>query len=199
MTEQLKDKIAKIYELVNRGATEGEKAAAKNALDRVMRKYHIDEEQLKDLGSKQYVFKYTTQLELWLLNRILHLMIDDGIKKSIYRPWHKQFISTLSHEEWVVVECSYEYFRRHMKQQWKKLCGPELAKCRKAKTRNKRRLELYDFFFSQYCIKSKLYKEDELYEIKPTSQGEMRDRRMMNGVEGGNYNKQVVGNLLLEN
>ena len=34
----IKDKIAKIYELVNRGATEGERAAAKNLLDKLMKK-----------------------------------------------------------------------------------------------------------------------------------------------------------------
>lgn len=41
MNQELKNKIAKIYELVNRGATDGERQAAKNQLDKLMKKYNL--------------------------------------------------------------------------------------------------------------------------------------------------------------
>jgi len=37
MEQSIKDKIAKIYELVKRGSTDGEKTAAKLALDKLMK------------------------------------------------------------------------------------------------------------------------------------------------------------------
>lgn len=202
MTNEQKDKISKIYELVNRGATEGERAAAKKALDRIMSKYNLSAESLSDIRLKEYVFKYTTELEEWLLSRIMVMMVSaEVIDRSKQRRWVKQIMSNLTHEEWIIIECSYEYFRRHMKTQWKKVCGPELKKCRKPKTRNKRRKELYEVFFSQYVIKSKLYKPDEIKELNIEEMGmaELKDLTLLSGIQGGQYNKQVVSTLLLTN
>ena len=47
MTNENKDKIAKIYELVKRGATEGEKQAAELALNKLLKKYNLTDEFLE--------------------------------------------------------------------------------------------------------------------------------------------------------
>jgi hypothetical protein len=46
MTNEIRAKIAKVYELVNNGATEGERAAAKAAMDRFIDKYKLTPDQL---------------------------------------------------------------------------------------------------------------------------------------------------------
>ena len=41
MTNENKDKIAKIYQLVKRGATDGEKQAAEIALNKLLKKFNL--------------------------------------------------------------------------------------------------------------------------------------------------------------
>src|SRR5437868_13270397 len=100
----------------------------------------------------------------------------------------KQIKSSLVYLDWITIECAYEYFRRHMRKEWKRVVGPELRKCRKVKTRNKRRRELSEIFFSNYVIASNLYKPEELKKMEPGSEKEMRDRIKLEAVEGGKYN-----------
>lgn len=199
--EEINDKLAKIYRLVQKGATEGEREAARKALERIMKKYNLNDSALNDLDFKEYIFKYTKQIELNLLERIMFIMVPNAIEQSALRSWKKEIVSKLQYLDWVTIECAYEYFRRHMRKQWNKLVLPELKKCRKVKTRNKRRKQLSDLFFNRYVIASKLYKEEELKKIDPNeiSEREAKDRmRLAEGVEGGQYNKQVVGGLMLD-
>ena len=57
MEQSIKEKITKIYELVNHGATEGERAAAKKALDRMMSKYSLDLNELDTIKEKEYCWR----------------------------------------------------------------------------------------------------------------------------------------------
>ncbi len=198
--EEINDKLAKIYRLVQKGATEGERAAAKKALDRIMQKYNLDEKVLNDLDFKEYVFKYSKKIELRLLERIMFIMVPGSIDQSAIRTWSKEIVSKLQYLDWITIECAYEYFRRHMLKQWRKIVIPELKKCRKTKTRNKRRKKLATLFFGQYVIASKLYKEEEITKIdlSELSEKEISDRMKLQGVEGGNCNKQVLGGLMLD-
>ena len=61
MTNETKDKIAKIYELVKRGATEGEKQAAEIALNKLLKKFNLTDEFLETINLREYEFKYATQ------------------------------------------------------------------------------------------------------------------------------------------
>jgi hypothetical protein len=196
MEETIKDKLEKVYRLVNSGATEGERIAAKKALDRLMERYNLDEKVLNELHLKEYVFKYATLLELKLLERIMVMMVPDATANS--GRLAKRVVSNLRYVDWITIECAYEYFRRHMGAQWRKVVAPELEKCRKKKALVKRRVQLNKIFFSRYIIASRLYKEDELTDVKSESQRASMDRLRMMAVEGGSYNKQVVGGLLLE-
>jgi hypothetical protein len=197
MTDEIKDKITKVYALVNQGGTEGEKEAARKALDRLMKKYNLDEAILEGLDLKTYVFKYVTALELDILQRIMFIMVPGSIEASRIARWEKSIVSNLRYIDWITIECAYEYFRRHMKKEWKRVVAPHIAKCRKAKTKNRRRKELSEIFFHRYIIASKLYKEDELTTVKASSGKEQRDRLMLDEVEGGAYNRQLAGGLLL--
>lgn len=55
-------------------------------------------------------------------------------------------------------------------------------------------------FLSRYVINSKLYKEGEISKVDLSQMGdeERRTRDIMRDVEGGAYNKQMVGGLFLE-
>lgn len=200
MNQQLKDKIAKIQELINRGATDGEKAAAKKALDRIVKAHNIDESQLTSVLYKDYYFKFSSINERILLGIIMHVFLETGTKCAV-QTHRKRIKASLLYEEWVTIECCYEYFRRHMKAEYKRIVLPQLIGCRTAKTRKNKKERLDMIFLSNYSIASKLYKEGELTEINidEMSKQEAHDRTALNGVQGGQYNKQVISNLLLEN
>ena len=205
MNEELKQKMAKILELMTRGATEGEKAAAQKAFELFASKHNISKEQLDNLDKTKYIFKYKSVLEQWLfvrLNKILLGQLDT--ERVRIRHWNnaksvKEITALYTYEEWVTIECSYEYFRRHMNAQWRKISKPLLAKKRKAKTKNAYRLQLQDEFASKYFIASNLVKPEELVQVDMStlSEAEINAKMAMKDVEGGNYNKQVVGGNLL--
>lgn len=199
MNQELKDKLAKIYELVNRGATEGERAAAKQALDKMMLKYNLSDEVLSSINMNKYQFKYSSNIEFKILVQIFKIhttyeynRITRGVK-CLYN--HLKYI------EYVTANCMYEYYRRHAKSQWNKFCKPTLAKCRKAKTKATRRKELQDIFINNYLIASKLYQEQQLIDVDNSklSIKQLNDGYHLRNVEGGVYKQQLHSNLSLEN
>lgn len=207
MNDNIKHRIAQIYELVERGATKGERKAARAALDRLMVKYKLEESDLVSINKTWRVFKYTTRLELLLLTRLGMFMIDLDINNDAYRTSIdpksltrcKQVMLNLTYLDYIALEASYEYFRRHMKGQWQKTCEPIVRRCIKAKTRNKKRRELQETFFDQYIIASGLVEAENLVPLDPSSmsRGELDRLRALQGLEGGRYNTQVTGGRLL--
>lgn len=201
MNEQIKQRIAKVYALAQQG-TAGEQAAARLALDKLMNKYKLDETDVRTIGLREYTFKYSTELEINLFIRIWIVLLGKPASEKVYKDnWRgsRNLVVKLEYEDYVLLDCAYEYFRRHMKTQYKKTVLPEVRKCRTAKTKARRREELSEYFFSKYVIASGLYKPDELVDAGRMSEKEMRDRARMRDVEGGNFKKQVIGNNLLEN
>jgi len=201
VTPEIRERLAKVYELVKRGGTEGEQAAAKTALDRMLKKYKLDGINLDALDLLKYSFKYSTEMEMWLIGRLVKTFLTDNQMQGATRTTYKvrQVNLLLKYVDYITIDCAYEYFRRHMKQQWLMFCAPELARKRKAKTRNKRRKELQNVFFNDYAIKSNLYRKEEIIQISPAdlTEQELADSRKLSNVSGGVYNKQVItGNLL---
>src|SRR5690606_26327674 len=152
--DKIKDRLAKVLELVNRGS-EGEKQNAQMALERLMKKYNISMEELETIHLKMYRFKYATSLDLKLFQQLLAYYFRDKdftvYKDTFYK---KEIVIELEYLDYVTLSASYEYFRRHMNSQWKKFSSAALKRKRKAKTKAKLREELYDLFYSQYIIKS---------------------------------------------
>lgn len=205
MTNELRDKLAKVYELVNRGATEGERNAAKKAMDRLLDKYGLDESQLTGINRKDYIFKYTCAKELILLSQIINMLVVLE-NRPVRRTWKetdkgivrvKEVHANLTYLDYVSINCSYEYFRRHMKGQWNKLCLPIINRCRSAKAKNAKRKSLLHEFMSAYIILSNLCKEEQIIEREIKTGAVAAKVELMRNVEGGKYNKQVLSNLLL--
>jgi hypothetical protein len=113
----------------------------------------------------------------------------------------REIVVRLEYGDWALLDCAYEYYRRHMKAQFKKLCSPQINRCRKAKAKDRRRKELQQLFFSQYVIASKLYKENELVRLdtEAMTRKECADRLILQGIEGGDYKTQLNKGLYLEN
>lgn len=199
LNSDLKSRLAKIYELVKRG-TDGEQAAAQRKLDAFIEKYNLQGIDLDSLDKEYYFFKYSTALELLLMSVLIRCLIDDQDALASARRQTrgvKQLKLQLRYLDYVTINCAYEYFRRHMKEQWNKLCAPELQKKRKTKTRNERREQLQELFFDNYIIKSGLYKPGDLSELKVNSKKEYEDRMRLRNVEGGSYTTQVQTGLMI--
>lgn len=201
MNNELKKRIAAIYELINRG-TDGEKQAAKLALDRIVKRHGLTHADVDGALISPLLVTYTTNLERVVFLHIVKKMAP-GNKVYLVKRNHegpcKRISVTLNDLERVTVECAYEYFRRHIKAQFKKATAAELARCRKAKTKAKKRAELEHYFLSSYIIKSGLCNPYDIKELDNVSAEERRARHMIDmSVEGGQYNKQIITNKLLD-
>lgn len=201
MDNQLKDKISKIYELVKRGSTAGEKAAAELALDKLLKKHNLTEEFIKTMHLKKYEFKYATSLDLMLFKQLHHFFFEgkefNACKSTLGR---KSIFISFEYLDWVLFSSAYEYFKRHMNTEFKKVCVPLIKKCRSTKTKNERRAKLQSTFFGQYVINSKIYHQEQVGEIDLSKlpEKERADRERLSQIEGGSYATQVTTGLYLE-
>ncbi|WP_163401463.1 hypothetical protein [Flavobacterium fluviatile] len=201
MNLSTKEKIAKIYELVKRGTTEGEKAAAEIALNKLLKKHDLSEEYLLTIHLTEYEFKYSTQLDLDLFVQ-LHSFFFKGKEFNATKTGftRKSIFINMEYLDYVLLSTSYEYFRRHMNAQFKKVCVPIINRCRSAKTKNARRKELQAEFFSRYVIKSKIFNDEQITQVDSSklSQKSKQDKERISGIEGGNYHTQINTGLYLE-
>ncbi len=197
MNDILKEKLSKIYALIERAGSDGERAAAQSALDRIVSKYNITPEMLRRVGLSEYVFTYKSKLEFWLLGQIIKVQFNQSNGVTFYRENSRSVSITLEYIDWVTISCMYEYFRRHMIAQWD-IVRKELTKHRKQSIINKRRFQLQLKFFGKYIRLSNLYLDGDLVSVTNKTRQEMRDSVLMQDIEGGEYNKQVISNKLLD-
>lgn len=201
ITPELKAKLAKVYELAKRG-TDGEKQAAEALLDKLLNKHNLAGIDLDSLDKERYVFTYTSEIEVKLMTRIMAYILEkpELIRESIRHRTRKQILCDLTYMDYIKLSCAYEYFRGHMKTQWKIVCAAEVKRRRKAKTKNKRRAELQLYFFSKYIIASGLCKPDEIeYKEVDENSKEYADMVRMQKVQGGSYKTQVHSGHLIGN
>lgn len=204
MHTTIKDKLTKIYELVNHGATEGERQAAKSALDRMLSKFNLTEADLISINTNPYIFKYSNSREMYLLSVIKNLFLDKETKafrrslkvneggKNLIRV--REIVIITTYAEWVQIECAYEYFRRHMNQQWKSVVVPILKNYKGNKLAQKnKRTKIEKDFMSDYLLKSKLYRPEHLVKVELSAK-RIREKHAIRGIEGGNYTTQITSN-----
>lgn len=191
--DKIRDRIAKIRELATRGI-DGEKDAANIALEKLLKKYNINPSQVDEITKKQYFFKYATELDMRLFVQLLNYFFK-GVVFQVYKhTFGKREMSIrLEYLDYITISCSYEYFKRHMSQEWRKFSAEEIAKKRKAKTKNKLRGELQDVFFNQYVIASGIYHPEQKKEIgiDEMSETQLEHYRKLMNIQGGQYHNQV--------
>ena len=162
MTDEIKNKIAKVYELVKRGE-QGERQAAEKALDRLLKKYNLSAGEVAKIHLKMYKFKYTSDLDKMLLCQLLTYFFEGKYKKyTLYTGDVREIGIEMEYLDYVQVECTYEYFKRHMNQQWREFALPLVKKKRTTKTKNKRRKELQDVFLANTSYPLKFIWKDKL-------------------------------------
>ena len=201
---KLLKRIAAIKQLIARGATEGERQAAEKALDRIINSHGLNRAEITGEDRQWHKFKYSSELDKKLIIRLVRFFLNDGDgvleDHAELDTWGVREVRLrLDYFDWVTIYASYEYFRRHMKKQWQLTGAKVVARCRKTKTKNAKRKELQEIFFSQYVIASKLYGEGELQklDLAKMSAKEMQNRIKLAGVQGGTYHKQMTGGLML--
>ncbi|WP_372473335.1 hypothetical protein AB4865_10950 [Capnocytophaga sp. ARDL2] len=198
MTEEVRQKIAKVYELVKRGVN-GEKQSAERALERLIKKYNLSAQEIEKMHLKMYKFKYTSDLDKMLLCQLLTYFFEGKYKKyTLYTGDVREIGIEMEYLDYVQIECAYEYFKRHMNQQWREFALPLVKKKRTTKTKNKRRKELQDIFFSKYILSSKIYLVRQVGDGSNYTQKELEDLYALRGVEGGTYHQQVTTGLYLK-
>lgn len=192
MNTEIKDKITKVLELANRGI-DGEKDAAEKTLERLMKKYNLSDEDLAKIKLKPYTFTYKTNLDKALFFQLKsYFFKDKSIPVYGSSSSAKQMVVELEYLDFVKLDSAYEYFRRHAAKQFNEFCLPHINRCRTAKTKNAKRADLQDAFFSKYVIASNIYHQDQVREMTPKEMEEARKKAAILGnVEGGKYHTQV--------
>ena len=198
MNTEIKDKIAKVLELANRGI-DGEKDAAKNALDRLMKKYNLSDEDLAKIKLTIYSFKYKTKLDMDLFQQILRYFWKGKHFQIFQKTCGVRELSVeLEYLDWVTLDSAYEYFRRHAADQFKQFCLPHIKRCRTTKTKNAKRDELQTAFFSKYVIASNIYHPEQIEQIDHSEMSnkerEISHKRaqILGDVQGGQFHTQVA-------
>lgn len=201
MDNQLREKISKIYELVKRGDTEGEKSAAELTLNKLLKKHNLTDEFIKTMYLKEYAFKYATKLDLELFIQLHRYFFENReFNASKSTCGGKTIYISFEYLDWVLFSSAYEYFKKHMNAEFKKYCVPLIKKCRSTKTQNARRAKLQDIFFSQYIMKSKIFHQKQINKIDRStlSEKELVDFDRLSKIEGGSYATQITTGLYLE-
>lgn len=195
MTQELKDKLAKIYALVQHGGTEGEKAAAKHQLDKMLKKYNLEGLDLDSIEKSTRYFTFTSELERSLFGQLVKKFCpeEEIYRKVVGGKKTKTLVLDLNHLNFIELSSSYEYFRRHMNLQWKKTALPVISRKRTVKTKNKSREQLQVAFLGKYLYLSGLWepKDDSLVDPRDLTREEAEAYLAVRNIEGGKYSKQV--------
>ena len=198
MNDKVKEKIAKVYELVKRGIA-GEQQSAEKMLKKLLEKYNIPEAELDSIGEKEYYFKYSSNLDEWLLIQLIKYFFKEKNYK-LYRikdSGVKEIAIQMSYLDWVTLDSAYGYFKTHLNQQWRKHGLPVVNRCRTIKNKNKLRKAMQETFFNLYVFRSGIYRPEQKIS-KSLTEEEIKRLTMLYRVEGGKYNQQVATGLYLE-
>ena len=106
MNDKVKEKIAKVYELVKRGVA-GEQKSAEKMLNKLLEKYNISKDDLID--EKEYYFKYASNLDEWLLIQLIEYFFKEK-KYNLYRIKNcgvKEIAIQMPYLDWVTLDSAY--------------------------------------------------------------------------------------------
>ena len=191
--DKIRDRIAKVQALVTRGV-DGEQVAAKTQLDKLLKKYNINPAEVDEITKRQYFFKYATELDKQLFLQLMHFFFKDHqIQFFLHTVGKKEISARLDYLDYITISCSYEYFRRHMSQEWKKFSADSLKRKRKTKTKNQLRAELQAIFYSKYIESSRIYHPEQMKKKLPSemTKTELEHYYKLQEVKGGQYHSQV--------
>ena len=84
MDNDIKIRLAKLKELAERGATEGERNAARKGMQRIIDKYNLTDINIDWDGLFKYRFKYKSKIEMYLIIQVSRVLagIERGCCKN---------------------------------------------------------------------------------------------------------------------
>lgn len=191
--DKIRKRIAKINELANRGV-DGEKDAAKTQLEKLLKKYNINPQEVDEITKKEYFFKYANNLDKDLFFQLLYYFFKESHFQVYLHTFRKREISVkLDYLDYITISCAYEYFKRHMRREWEKFSAESIRRKRKTKTKNELRRNLQSIFYGQYILRSGIYHANQ---IKERSGSEITDTEWehfnkLQEIQGGQYRTQV--------
>lgn len=191
--DKIKDRISKIQALVTRGV-DGEQVAAKTQLDKLLKKYNISPAEVDEITKKQYFFKYASELDKQLFLQLMHYFFKGHqIQFFLHTGGRKEISARLEYLDYITISCSYEYFKRHMRQEWEKFSADILKRKRKAKTKNALRADLRGMFYAKYVQESRIYHPEQLKQKLPSemTKAELEHYNRLQQVQGGQYHSQL--------
>lgn len=111
--EKKMELIKKVYALAEHGER-GERAAARRQLDRLLRKYNIDEADLKGDYTREYEFRYNGKMQKQILVQLFAKIAPDRTAYRYTRGRGKNSISILdcTEAEAVQIKIEFEFFTR---------------------------------------------------------------------------------------
>lgn len=112
-------RMKKLYNLVQNGATNGEKDAATNQLARLLIKYNIEYNDIIDkLRDKEPTsirgFRTDSELEKTLLVQIICLRLDVKAIQRCNKSGSKWFTCELTDREFLLIKDEYDHYKKHL-------------------------------------------------------------------------------------
>jgi hypothetical protein len=201
------DRLSKIYALVERGSTEGEKQAAKNIFDKLMIKHGLTEDDVIEIVKKDYMFTFANYAEEILLVHlcayVLNVWTCDVQRYSYRHEQRKVYVRNLTKLEYIQIVAMYEYFRRHMKAEYKLVVKTTVDRALSMRGLIKRNNKPYtnadvarERKNTQGVFISKYLKASGISRTKPDSEtrqvSTMADHSAFESIKGGKYHEQLM-------
>ena len=201
------DRLSKIYALVERGATEGEKQAAKNIFNKLLIKHGLTEDDVTEIVKKDYAFTFANYAEEILLVHlsayVLNVWTCDVQRYAYRHEQRKVYIKNLTKLEYIQIVAMYEYFRQHMKAEYKLVVKATVDKALRLRGLIKQNNKTYTnadvarerkntqgIFITKYLEASGILRTNPNSErIKVSS---MADSSTFESIKGGKYHEQLM-------
>jgi hypothetical protein len=205
--DKLFTRLSKIYALVERGATEGEKQAAKNIFDKLLIKHGLTEDDVTEIVKKNYAFTFANYAEEILLVHLCAYVLNVwtcDVQRYAYRnEQRKVYIRNLTKLEYIQIVAMYEYFRRHMKAEYKLVVKTTVDKALSMRGLIKRNNKPYtnsdvarERKNTQGVFITKYLKASGISRTKPDSEtiqvSTMADHSSFEAIQGGKYHEQLM-------
>lgn len=189
MNSQLQKRLDKVFALINQGATDGEKAAAKAALDRIVDNHNLHGQVNVADSSIERSFLYKGMIEIYLMQELMaHFNIDVYNGKRT----RSRIYMDMNYLDFIQIDCAFSYFRVHMRDQWNKTCLPLINRKRTARSKKATRDQLVQVFIPAYCDKSGIGTWTKTSrETHKMNKAEMDAALATLMVEGGKFHNQV--------
>ena len=171
------------------------KQAAKLAFEKIVKNANLSDDDLLSVLPSDYAFKYANYAEKLLLFHLTAYILDKFANEIYYRDGGQRNmkICGLTKLQHIELHAMYEYFRRHMKSEYKILIKSAVKKAywnpQAGLSVIQARKNAQSLFISAYLAKSGIARWNPDGEAKIITSN--LDKGSLDNIQGGEYFKQV--------